>query len=63
MKLQTAVPGCDCGSGLMRRALVDARGIFCAYVCDKCEKLKRQRYNPEIFRNANYETSEPIDEE
>ena len=31
---------CFCGSGLERRALIDARGIFCTYVCDKCEKIR-----------------------
>jgi hypothetical protein len=28
---------CPCGSGEPRRELVDARGIFCTFVCDKCE--------------------------
>jgi len=54
---------CPCGSGEARRDLVDARGIFCTFVCDKCEEEKRKRYRPEIFTDAQYEHSEPIDEE
>lgn len=40
---------CPCKSGLARRELVDAAGIFCCYVCDQCESDKRQKYNPRIF--------------
>jgi hypothetical protein len=54
---------CYCGSGKPRRDLVDARGIFCAYVCDACEAEKRKGYRPEIFTDANYEASEPIEED
>lgn len=32
---------CTCGSGLGRYELVDARGIFCTYVCEKCERGRR----------------------
>ena len=35
---------CYCGSGLSRRELVDARGIFCAFMCDKCEARKRRQF-------------------
>lgn len=54
---------CSCGSGLPRRALYDARGIFCAYVCDACEARKRAGFRPGIFTDANYETDEPIEDE
>jgi len=36
--------------------LRDARGIFCAYVCDRCEAEKRDRYRPEIFTDCDYDT-------
>lgn len=45
---------CHCGSGKTRRGLVDARGIFVAYVCDACEETKRARYRPEIFTDPDY---------
>jgi len=40
---------CPCGSGHPRRELVDAAGIFCAFVCDACEGAKRAGFNPRIF--------------
>ena len=40
---------CLCGSGEERYELVDAAGIFCAYVCSRCEKRARAKYNPNIF--------------
>ena len=46
-----------------RRSLYDARGIFCTYVCDKCETEKRARYRPEIFEDSNYACDEAIDED
>jgi len=52
---------CPCGSSLPRRDLVDARGIFCAFVCDFCEPHKRACYRPEIFTDPNYWTDEPIE--
>ena len=45
-----------------RRALKDAYGIFCAYVCDKCERDKRAGFRPEIFTGL-YEADEPIEED
>jgi transcription elongation factor Elf1 len=54
---------CFCGSGLPRRELVDARGIFCAFVCDNCEERQRAEFRPEIFKDSNYETDEPIEED
>lgn len=52
---------CVCGSGETRHALHDARGIFCTYVCDKCETEKRAKYRPEIFEDARYEADEEIE--
>jgi hypothetical protein len=40
---------CNCGSGLERWELVDAAGIFCTFVCEKCEEAKKQKYDPRIF--------------
>jgi hypothetical protein len=54
---------CNCGSGLPRRELVDARGIFCAFVCDKCEKKKRAGFRPDIFTDSQYWTDEPVEED
>jgi len=54
---------CDCGSEEPRYPLYDARGIFCTYVCDKCEKKVKSRYRPEIFEDGNYQCDEPIDED
>ena len=60
---RTRIPLCRCGSGHDRRPLYDARGIFCTYVCSKCELVERKRYRPEIFRNPEYQTPEPIEPE
>lgn len=43
-----------------RFALHDARGIFCAYVCDKCEDAKRSTYRADIFTDGDYWTDEPV---
>lgn len=43
---------CTCGSGLWRRELLDAAGIFCTYVCDDCEDKKRKQYRAEIFESG-----------
>ena len=52
---------CPCGSGETRHELVDARGIFCAFVCDQCEPAKRAKFRPEIFTDGAYEADEPIE--
>lgn len=54
---------CNCGSLKIRYALNDARGIFCGYVCEKCEDEKRSHFRPEIFEDSQYEASEPIEED
>ena len=41
----------------------DARGIFCAFVCDRCEAEKRSRYRADIFINGAYWADEPIEED
>ena len=40
---------CSCGSGQERRELIDAAGLFCTFVCDRCEQEKRSKFNPRIF--------------
>ena len=52
---------CACGSGELREEVTDARGIFVAYVCDKCRKDKLSGFRSEIFDNPNYFTDEPIE--
>lgn len=52
---------CPCGSNKPRRELVDARGIFCGFVCDKCEREKRAKFRPDIFTDPNYWTDEAIE--
>ena len=51
---------CRCGAGKPRRELVDARGIFCGFVCDSCEAAKRAEFRPDIFSDPDYPASEPI---
>jgi hypothetical protein len=53
---------CHCGSGKYRRELKDARGIFCTFVCDDCERRRRAEFLPEIFTDPNYHADEPIDD-
>ena len=54
---------CPCGSGELREALHDARGIFCCYICSKCEKEIRAKYRPDILEDLNYVCDEPIEED
>lgn len=54
---------CNCGSGLIHYPLIDARGIFCTYVCGACEKEKKAKYRPEIFENSQYEADDLGDDE
>lgn len=62
--LRTRMIKCSCGSGQRPHAIHDARGIFVAYVCDKCEATRRAGYRPEIFTDPNYDTGgEPVEEE
>ena len=57
------MPTCNCGSGEYREPIYDAKGIFVAYVCDKCRKQKLKGYRPEIFEDSDYEVDEQIDED
>jgi hypothetical protein len=54
---------CACGSGETRRELIDARGIFCTFVCDVCEDEKRAQYRADIFEDDDYWTDEPVEPE
>jgi hypothetical protein len=56
---------CRCGSGEYRYPLLDARGIFVAYVCDTCEEqvIHDGGFRPEIFEDPQYEVTEPIEPE
>jgi hypothetical protein len=54
---------CPCGSSQSRRELKDARGIFCTFVCNACERRKRHSFRADIFTDPNYQTDEAIDEE
>jgi hypothetical protein len=53
---------CSCGSGLTRRELRDARGIFCTFVCDRCERDKRSTFRADIFSDADYWHDEAVDD-
>ena len=48
-----------------RWPLTDGRGIFCCYVCDLCEKVKRSQFRPEILDRwyTEEEVGEPIEPE
>ena len=54
---------CPCGSGQPRRELLDARGLFCTFICDQCEAEKRAEFRADIFTDPNYWHDEPIDDE
>jgi hypothetical protein len=53
-----AVKLCNCGSGLQRYELVDAAGVFCCFICAKCEDEKKSKYNPRIFEQW-YDADKP----
>lgn len=52
---------CPCGSGEFPEAVHDARGIFVAYVCNRCEKERLKGYRDDIFADPGYWHDEPID--
>ena len=58
-----AMTECPCGSGEYPFDLLDARGIYCGKVCDKCENKKKSEFRPDIFTDGNYWADEPIDPE
>lgn len=54
---------CNCGSGKERYPLSDARGIFCAYVCEDCESEVRKKYRVDVMEDPNYYCDEQIEED
>lgn len=54
---------CPCDSGKPREELIDARGIFCCFICSECEQDKRGRYRADIFEDDQYETDEPVEDD
>jgi len=42
--------------------LYDARRIEVGRVCDNCSEHVKSQFRPEIFEDANYETTEDIEE-
>ena len=54
---------CSCGSGQSRYDLIDARGIFCCYVCDICKVSKASRYRIEVLESPNYDHDEEINDD
>jgi hypothetical protein len=54
---------CFCNSGLPRHELIDARGIFCTFVCDACEDRRMKEFDVSIFRVDTYPQDEPIEED
>jgi hypothetical protein len=61
MSWSPTVKPCQCGSGKPREEVCDARGIFVAFVCDRCRKQRLAGFRPEIFTDANYECDESVD--
>lgn len=43
-----ATKNCQCGAGLPRRALRDARTNLVCYACDRCEPYKRAFLGPVV---------------
>lgn len=58
-----ALRPCRCGSGLKREEVLDARGIFVAYVCPQCRAGRLRSFRPEIFEDPNYECDEDVEPE
>ena len=55
---------CKCGSNLDEFPLHDYQGIFCSYVCDKCEAAAKAKYRPEMFTGYDQsDVNEPIEPE
>jgi hypothetical protein len=38
-------------------------GIFCGFVCDRCEPAIRRKFNPDIFDGRTYPQDEAIEAE
>jgi hypothetical protein len=54
---------CPCGSGLMRREIRDANGMFITCVCSWCEEEKLRGYRHEIFIDLDASYDDLIDED
>jgi hypothetical protein len=54
---------CNCGSGEHSEWKYDARGIELCRACSICWPAKKSMYRAEVLTDANYETSEPIEED
>jgi hypothetical protein len=54
---------CCCGSGEVREAEFDARGIFLCYVCDQCRAEKLRGYRSDVLSDPDYWADEPIEAE
>jgi hypothetical protein len=55
--------GCRCGSKLRPYPLLDARGIFVAYVCGVCESTVRKKYRQDIFTDPDYWIDEQLEDD
>jgi len=63
-ELQTSIRRfslCSCGSGKTDHSVYDARGIFVASACPKCEDKVKSTYRAEIFTNSDYDCDELVD--
>lgn len=54
---------CRCGSGEPDEAAYDARGIFLAYVCNRCRSAVLGRYRRDVLEDPQYWHDEPLDDE
>ena len=54
---------CTCGSGEERYEIRDARGIFVAFACSRCEAEKKRGYRDDIFTDSNYWADERIEDD
>jgi len=52
---------CRCGSGNMRSAHYDARGIFLAFTCAACHADRMKEFRPDVLNDPNYWANEPIE--
>ena len=41
--------------------MYDARGIYIAKMCDRCERDRLKAYRPEVLTDRNYECCEDVD--
>ena len=53
---------CFCGSGLLKEAQYDARGIYLCSTCEKCHRNKMSGYRPDVLTDPDYWHDEPIED-